>query len=248
MARIMVITPIITRGLRDIADLRALERDGLSIEHTLIDEGPASIECEMDEALAVPGILTQALRAEREGCDGVVIDCFGDPGLNAARELLRIPVLGPGESSMHAAAMLGHRFSVISVVDSVRPLIANLTLVYGLASKLASIRVIDIPVLSLGLEPGRMQQAMSEQACRAVTEDGADVIVLGCTGFLGCAESVTAGLAAQGIDVPVIDPIPVTLNMVRALCESGLRHSKRTWPQPQRKPLVGFAALSAALH
>src|SRR3546814_4706331 len=81
--------------------------------------------------------------------DAVIIDCMGDPGLKAAREVVSIPVLGPSETAMHLAAMLGHRFSIVTVLDSVVPMIDNLAKLYGMADKLASIRVIDIPVLDL---------------------------------------------------------------------------------------------------
>lgn len=247
--RIKVITPIITEGLRDLADLGALEHAGLELEHTLLAEGPSSIESAFEEMLAAPGTVTAALRAEAEGCDAVIIDCFGDPGLQAAREMLtRIPVFGPGECSMHAAAMLGQRFSIVTVVPGVVAMLNELAQRYGVADKLASIRVIDIPVLALHGDMGSLQRAMGEQACRAVLEDGADLIVLGCTGFLGCAEVVMAELASAGIDhVPVIDPIPVTVNMAHALCQSGLSHSKRGWRAPATKPIGGFAGLQAAM-
>jgi allantoin racemase len=247
MIRIKVITPIVTENLRDIEDLRRLQSPTLRIDHTLIDQGPSSIESAFDEALCVPGVLAAALLAQSEGCDAVVIDCFGDPGLQAARELLEIPVFGPGESSMHAAAMLGQRFSIVTVLESVRPMLTESAHRYGVSGKLASIRVVDVPVLSLHNDANSLQQALFEQSRQAVLHDGADAIVLGCTGFLGCAESVKAQLAAQGLDVPVVDPIPMAIHMAQAVCQTGLRHSKRGWPRPTRKPILGFAALQAAL-
>lgn len=248
MKRIKVVTPIITEGLRDLADLRALEHAGLRIEHTLLAEGPSSIESVFEEMLAAPGTVAAALKAQAEGCDAVIVDCFGDPGLQAAREMLDIPVFGPGECSMHAAAMLGQRFAIVTVVPGVVPMLTELAHRYGVADKLTSIRVIDIPVLALHGDALALQKAMGEQACKAVLEDGADLIVLGCTGFLGCAEVVTGELAKAGfIGVPVIDPIPVTVNMALALCNSGLGHSKRGWSAPASKPIGGFAALQAAM-
>lgn len=246
--RIKVITPIITQGLRDIADLRALEHAGLRIEHTLLKEGPSSIESAFEEMLAAPGTVAAALQAQAEGCDAVIVDCFGDPALQVMREMLDIPAFGPGECAMHAAAMLGQRFSIVTVVPGVVPMLSELAHRYGVADKLASIRVIDIPVLALHGDPVALQKAMGEQACKAVLQDGADVIVLGCTGFLGCATVVTDELVKAGLSgVPVIDPIPVTVNMALAICNSGLRHSKRGWSAPTKKPIGGFAALQTAM-
>ncbi len=248
MKTIRVITPIISEGVRDIADLRALEHAALTIQHTLIEEGPSSIESVFEEMLAAPGVVTEALRAQAEGCDAVLIDCFGDPGLQAAREMVEMPVFGPGECSMHAAAMLGQRFSIVTVVSGVVAMLSELAHRYGVADKLASIRLIDIPVLALHNDATSLQKAMGEQACRAVREDGADVIVLGCTGFLGCAEIVKAELAREGLSVPVIDPIPLAVNMAAAFVESGLAHSKRGWSAPARKPIGGFASLQKAMQ
>ncbi|TDM08007.1 MAG: hydrogenase expression protein HupH [Ideonella sp. MAG2] len=243
-----VITPVITEGLRDIADLRALQGPGLRISHTLLKEGPSSIESVFEEMLAAPGVVAEGLRAQAEGCDGIIIDCFGDPGLQAAREMLSIPVFGPGQASMHMAGMLSQRFSIVTVLESVRPMLTDLAHRYGVSGLLASIRVIDIPVLALSTDPGSLLQAMATEACRAVRDDGADLIVLGCTGFLGCAEAVAAELKKQGLDVPVIDPIPTTVRMAQAAAQAGLRHGKRGWPTPTVKPIGGFAQLQAAMN
>jgi len=248
MTRIKVITPVITAGLRDVSELRALENADLRIDHTILSEGPSSIESAVEEMLAAPGVVTAALEAQAEGCSAVIIDCFGDPGLQAARELLDIPVFGPGECSMHVAAMLGHRFSIITVVPGVLPMMHELAHRYGVASKLASVRVIDIPVLALQSDMRSLQLAMAKEACEAVKTDKADVIVLGCTGFLGCADIVSSALQAAGLfGVPVIDPIPVTVNLAKAICDSGLRHSKRGWSAPSKKLIGGFAALQAVM-
>lgn len=245
--RLRVVTPIITRGLRELSDLKALECQDLFIEHTLIDEGPASIEGAADEALAAPAVFSAALQAERDGCDALLIDCFGDPGLQGARELVRIPVLGPCETSLHTAAMLGDRFAIISVLDRVRPLLMHLVRQYGMTERLASMRMVNTPVLDLATGMAALQEAMAAAAVAAVREDGADVIVLGCTGFHGCATCVGQALADAGLEVPVIDPIPITVHMARSLVASALRHSKRTWPKPARKPVAGFESLQRAL-
>jgi allantoin racemase len=247
--RFKVITPVITQGIRDIADLRALAHAGLAIDHTMLSEGPSSIESVFEEVLAAPPTVAEALKAEADGYDAVIVDCFGDPGVQAARELLtRIPVFGPGECSMHAAALLSQRFSIVTVTPSVVPMLHELAHRTGVAAKLASVRVIDIPVLAMHGDMAALQRAMGAQACAAVREDGADVIVLGCTGFMGCAEVVQTALADAGLaGVPVIDPVPITVNTAYAVCQSGLMHSKRGWRTPSRKPIAGFDALQAAL-
>ena len=103
--RVHLITPVITEGIRTLDDVAPLMRDDLVITQSLLATGPASIECEFDEAMAVPGLVVEAIRAERAGADAIVIDCMGDPGLKAAREVVSIPVLGPAQTAMHLAAI-----------------------------------------------------------------------------------------------------------------------------------------------
>ncbi len=237
---VRVVTPITTWGFRDKSEFRALERADLEISHVEIESGPASIECEYDEALAVPGTIAKIIDAERDGCDAVVIDCMGDPGMLPGRECVSIPVIGPCEAAMHAASMLGHTFSVVTVLKRLRPQFEHQAQIYGVREKLASVRSVSIPVLELEKDLERTKDALAEEAVKAVEEDGADAIIFGCTGMLGCAEAVRAGLLAKGYDVPVIDPVPWAVKLATALVDAGLSHSKITYEQPPAKPVVGY--------
>lgn len=201
-----------------------------------LDWGTASIESYRDHALVIPDILNKVIRAEEEGVDGVIIDCMGDPGLYAARELVRIPVIGPAEASMHLAAMLGHRFSVLTVLDSRQPMMEEQVARYGLTTKLASVRAFNIPVLELEKDPERTLAILIEVALEAVRQDGAHVIIPGCTGLAGLADKIQAGLASYGHDVPVLDPPSVAIKTAESLISLGLTHSARTFARPSAKP------------
>ena len=237
---VRIVTPVITEGIRTLDDLAPFERADLTFSHSLLQVGPSSIECEYDEALAVPDTIAKTIMAERDGADAVVIDCMGDPGLKPAREVAAIPVLGPCETSMHVAAMLGHRFSIVTVLDSVRPMLEDKAKIYGVYDKLASVRAIDIPVLEIEEDVGKVQRALADEAFAAVRDDKADVIVLGCTGFIGCADAIKSELARNGYEVPVIDPIQVTALIAAALADLGLSQSKTTYAPPREKTIVGF--------
>jgi len=240
MTTIHIVTPLTTKDFRTLDELDHLASASLSFTHSFLDHGPPSIESEFDEAMAVPGTIVRAIEAERAGADAIIIDCMGDPGLKPAREVVKIPVLGPAETSMHLAAILGQKFSVVTVLDSVKPMLVNLARIYGVHEKLASILVVDIPVLELEGRLAEVQQSLADAALLAVERDGADVIVLGCTGFLGCASAIERRLLASGYDVPVIDPIPATVCIAEAIAKAGLRHSKRTYAPPRQKDIIGF--------
>ena len=237
---IQLITPIVTRGIRQLDDVRELERPDLEVRHSLLDKGPASIESEFDEALSIPDTIKKAIEAEQNGAHAIVIDCMGDPGLAACREVVSIPVLGPCQTSMHAAGLLAHSFGFITVLGRLRSMIDNMTSIYGLSTKYVSFQAIEIPVLEISHDPAKLSEALTEKAIVSVQQDGADALILGCTGFLGCAVAMRRGLLDAGLDVPVIDPIPLTVHLADALVKTGLSHSKRTFPLPEIKGLAGY--------
>jgi len=244
---VRVVSPIVTRGFRKLADLKALEYPGVTLSHAEIGTGPGSIESEFEAAVSVPGTLAEVLRAEREGADAVVIDCMGDPGLRPAREIAGIAVLGPCQTGMHVAAMLGHKFSIITVMRRLKPSFENTAALCGLSTKLASVRSVDIPVLELEEALSVTTRRLVEEGRRAVEEDGAEALVFGCTGLMGCAGALREGLLAEGIDVPVIDPIPTAVSIAAALVRVGLSQSSTTFPAPPQKQLVGYDELRAAI-
>jgi allantoin racemase len=202
--RIRVVTPITTEGFRSSVDAEHLGSEDVTVNFVNIDTGPASIECDYEIMLAQPGTLAKVVEAEREGADAVVIDCMGDVALFGARECVSIPVLGPMQTAMSVAAMMGHKFSVVTVLSRILPMIQTQAAVYGMTSKLASAHSVEIPVLELERDLAATKRALIAEARKAVVEDGADYIIFGCTGMLGCADAVHEGLrrpnrASRGI-------------------------------------------------
>ena len=240
--RIRVVIPSITKEYKALGleQYSPSARPGTEISVTLLDQGPASIESRYDETVATPDIVRKVVEAEKDGVDAVIIDCMADPGLDAAREMVSIPVVGPAETAMHFAAMLSHRFSVVTVLDRLAPLFDRHAAKMGLVERLASVRAVNITVLELG-DTERVVKALIEQSAKAVRVDGAHLIVFGCTGMVGLAGDVKKGLEDQGIlDVPVIDPAILAVKIAEALVDTGLSHSKRTYPHPPEKEIVGY--------
>jgi allantoin racemase len=239
--RIRVVSPVLAAGRDSAEEIRGLGGPGTAVDHVWLDQGPASVESEWQHALAVPDTLRRIMEAQSEGIDAVVISCMEDPGLKPGREVATIPVVGTAQTSMHLAAMLGHRFSIVTTDEHAVPCFENLARAYGLDSRLASVRWVDIPVLDLYEDENRMNDGLVEQSIAAVREDRAHAIVFGCTGMTGAAERVEAGLLQAGIaGVPVIDPLPAAVRMAEALLDLGISHSKRTSPQPPGGAVAGF--------
>jgi allantoin racemase len=241
MHRIRVISPVIAAGGREESDeLDGLGSVGSSLDQVFLDAGPASIESGWQLALAAPDILRRVMEAQDDGVDAVVISCMEDPALRGARELATIPVLGTCQTAMHVAALLAHRFAIVTT-DSYVSEFENLARVYGVESKLAPMRWVDIPVLDLRENMDRVVEALVEESIDAVRTDRAHAIVFGCTGMTGVAARVQAGLEDAGVSgVPVIDPLPATVRMAQALLDLGLSHSKLSSPQPPAVPVAGY--------
>src|SRR5262245_19299507 len=87
--------------------LRQRAAPGAEVEVASLAGGPASIESEYEAALVVPELAERVRRAQQEGWSAVIVGCFSDPGLDALRELVAMPIIGPGASAMHLAAQLG---------------------------------------------------------------------------------------------------------------------------------------------
>jgi allantoin racemase len=208
---------------------------GSRISTVSLNWGSASLESRRDQALVVPEILSRVVEAEREGCDAVIIDCMADPGMFEARELVSIPVVGPGQASMSVAAMLGYRFSVLCVLDENRLIVRDQVARYGFLPKLASVRAFNIPVLQIDPNSPSTLQAVVDASVKAICEDDADVIIPGCTSLAGMAPTIRTALVGQGFQVTVLDPPPLAVKLAETLVSLGQSHSRRSFAPPNPK-------------
>jgi allantoin racemase len=211
--------------------LRARAAAGTEVEVWSLEDGPPSIESSYEAALVVPELTRAVVRAEGEGFDAVIVGCFSDPGLDALRELVAIPVVGPGASAVHLAAQLGTRFSIISPLGGGDGRVAARLRALGVAEKFASVRGIGLSVLDLARDREAVLERVTEVARTAAREDGADTFVLGCMsmGFVGVTDDVQ-----QRLGLPVVNPVVAALKTAEALVAMGLTHSKAAYPVPPK--------------
>lgn len=211
--------------------LRGWASPGTYVDVVEVDGGPATIESMYEEYLSVPGSAECVLRAEKEGFDAAIIGCFGDPGLDALRELSDMLVVGPASVSIAMASTLGHRFSIVTVVPGIVDNMRGLAWNAGAYDKLASVRAIDVSVLEVNRNPDAALKRMLEVASKTIEEDGAQVLVLGCMsmGFLDVAEKMTAELG-----VPVLNPVRLSVKVAEGLAACGLTHSRRAYLKPRK--------------
>ncbi|KZM75176.1 aspartate/glutamate racemase family protein [Nocardia terpenica] len=230
--RIRVINPNTTAAMTAVIGrcARAVAAPGTVVEAVTSPMGPASIESHYDEALAVPGLLAEIARGEAEGVDGYVIACFGDPGLSAARELARGPVLGIAEAAMRTATHLGRGFSVVTTLARTVGQAVDLTERYGVQRFCRGVHATDIPVLEL--EDPKVRGVIADACRAAVAADDSDAVVLGCAGMADLCHELS-----DEIGVPVIDGVAAATVTVQSLVTLGLRKSGRgefASPPPKR--------------
>lgn len=244
--RIRLIFPGVNTNLYSSASLNYFKSREFEVEIAYSQAGPATIASRYEGAIAIPGVLQQISLAEKEGADAVVVDCMGDPGVEEGRELVHIPVIGPSQTAMHVASTLGERFAVITMTDSVNPLVRQHARLRHLEARLAAVLSIGIPPALLQQDATKTIAAIYENAIQAISEYGADTIIFGCTGMMGCAENVREYLLKKGYDIPVIDPTPLAIHYAKMLVELKLSHSKQLYGQQTLKSFFGYEFLAPA--
>jgi allantoin racemase len=196
---------------------------------------PPSIESAYDAARSVPALLDLVHRAEAEGVDGVIIGCFSDPGIEAAREIATVPVIGPGAASLHLAAQLGTHFSVISPLAGNQGRARARMRELGLEAQFASVRGMGMAVLDLALDRQGALERIAEAGRRAVDDDGADILVLGC---MSMAFLDLTGDVQRRVGVPVVNPVTAALKTAEMTVLMGLAHSKAAYPRPPKMDML----------
>lgn len=213
----------------------AVAGPGTTIRAATSRTGPASIESHYDEALSVPGLLAEIAAGERAGSAGYVIACFGDPGLDAARELAGGPVVGIAEAAMRTASYLGRGFSVVTTLGRTVGRAHDLAAHYGAGRFCRGVHACEIPVLELETDPAARDR-ITEDCRRAVAADGSDAVVLGCAGMADLCAHISAE-----IGVPVVDGVAAAVKAVESLVALGLRTGDRgEFAAPPAKAYTGM--------
>ncbi len=241
--RIRLVNPNTTATMTETAAraARAVAAAGTVIEPVTSTMGPELVEGFYDEALAVPGLLAEIAKAEADGTDAAIVSCFDDTGLDAARSLATIPVVGLCEAAVATAAFIAPRFAIITTLPrSVVPIEALVSR-YGMTAR-CQVRAADVPVLALEGESSGAVDKLRAAVADTLADPQVGAIVLGCAGMAELARSL-----AQEFGVPVIDPVGAAVKQCEALVGLGLSTSKsgayaKPLPKRYKGILTSFAA------
>jgi allantoin racemase len=239
--RLLVVNPNTTQSMTDKigAAARAVAAPGTEIISVSPKSGPPSVEGYFDEVFAIPGLIAEMQAAGP--VDATIIACFDDTGLDAARSFSPNPVIGIGEAAFHLASLISGKFSAVTTLARSVPAIEHNLVRYGLSSRCARVRASDVAVLDLEIPGSPARARISREIDRAIEEDRAEAIVLGCAGMADLAADL-----AKEHGLPVIDGVAAAVKLAESLVALGLKTSKRGgYAAPRAKHYDGvFAAYS----
>jgi len=195
--------------------LNRIAAEGTTVEMKGVEDGPQAIENAVDEYQAMPNIMKFILRHQDE-YDALIIGCAGDAGLEGAREQARIPIVGPGESSLLLGTLGDKRFSMVTTSLERAAVKRRLVREAGLdPNRLVSSHSLDIPVLEMGKDVKKTQRNLI-RAMKEAKSKGADVMILGCLSpaFM---EPALLKEAEKEAGLPLVNPIVTAVKMAEAL-------------------------------
>lgn len=226
-------TESMTEGIAEQA--RRVASSGTEIVGLTPRFGAESVEGNFESYLAAVAVMDRVV-SYSEPYDAVIQAGYGEHGREGLQELLDVPVVDITEAAAATAMFLGHKYSVVTTLDRAVPLIEDRLKLAGLDDRCASVRASGMAVLELESDPGRAVEAIADQASRAITEDHAEVICLGCGGMAELEEKVRAQTGA-----PVVDGVAAAVTIAESLVRLGLSTSKvRTFAPPRPKSVTGW--------
>lgn len=215
--RLLVINPNTSHSITDLVARHAGREAGPGVEIRAVTGrfGPRYISSRAAVAVAGHAAL-DAFAEAGEGCDGVLLACFGDPGLLALREMAAVPVVGLAEASCHLACLLGQRFSIVTGGERWGPVLGEFVAGLGLAGRLASIRTVAPTGAAIAADPEGALDGLGEACLASARDDGAEVVILGGAGLAGLAPRL-----APRVPVPVLCSVAAGVQAVLAAARLG---------------------------
>ena len=219
--KLLVINPNTSEAMtEDIRNtVNRVKRPDTTVTVTKLDFGPEGLESFYDYALSAFG-LCRLLHKEKEHYDGVLVACYGDPGLYAAKEICQCPVLGIAETSIAMSLLMGGSFAVLAASEKAVPMMENMISQYGMKARSAGVFPLNMGVLDAEANRDETISRLIEKGRTAISK-GAEVLILGCAGMTGFSEPVKKALG-----VPVIDPVEISFLTLEMMCRGGFGTSK----------------------
>lgn len=236
--KLLLVNPNITERITSLMLEEALRSAGPGTRVVAVSApfGTQYVENRAEAAIAAHAVL-DAVATHAQDCDAVIVAAFGDPGVEAVRELFDMPVVGISEAAFHMAWLLGRRYSVVCLTPRLRTWYIECAQEVGLHGRLASVRALPRLDADITTAKDAARDALLEQCRRAIDDDGAEVLIVGGGPLAGLAREI-----AHLLPVPVIDGVSCAVRLAEALV--GLHPAPPTtgsFARPAAKPARGLA-------
>jgi allantoin racemase len=215
--------------------LQTVLRPDTQLDMFAADSGVPYVESSLDFYLTEVAVARKVVEVANLGYDAVVGTAFLDNGLDAARELVDIPVVGPAKTTLYMAATLANKFAVIMAAGDLPKHVWAFAKVLGVVDRIVAIQTLKCTVADFLHDEDNAVAMIVAMGRQLMEAQGAEALVLGCGATTGLAARVTDHLG-----IPVLDPGLTAVKYAEMLVDLGLSHSKRTYPQNPR--VVQFLA------
>ncbi len=214
MTRVLLINPNTSAATTAmmVAIAQAAAPRGVRVTGVTARHGVAMIVAAAELEAAAAEVVALG-RSHAADVDGIIIAAFGDPGLDALRAAVTLPVVGICEASMREAAADGRRFGVATVTPGLAGPIAARARALGLGARYTGIRLTPGDPIALAADPPSLEAALAGAIARAIADDGAEAVVIG-----GGPLAAAADALAERHAVPVIAPIPAAMRQMLRDC------------------------------
>lgn len=221
MLHIRVVNPNSDASMTEVVRAAAQAAAGPGTKVTAVqpDHGPEAIESAADAAFGEVAVARAVAASAADGVDAYVIACFGDTGRDAARDLADVPVVGMTEAALMTAALVAYRFAVVTLPVRTMAMADRVVRHLGLEHRCV-VRGVDLAVGDLHGDGAVVEELLVAASKRAIAEDGAEAIVLGCAGLAGVVAAIR-----HATGVPVIDGVAAGVGLAESLVRQGLRTS-----------------------
>jgi allantoin racemase len=219
--RLCLLNPNSTESMTEemSAAARAVASPGTEVAGVTATSAPPTIEGYRDEAIAAAAV-AEIVEECGDSFDAIVIACFGDPGLQAARQISNRPVVGIAEASFMLALGLGYRFAILTNTQPDIPEMEELVRHNGVDGRCSGVEAVELGVAEADADRDAAVDAYRRAGERAI-EAGAEVLCLGCGPMVGLRP-----LLEDALEVPVIEAVPAGVAIAEAMLRTGLTTSK----------------------
>jgi allantoin racemase len=209
--------------------LKAILRPDTQLDMFSASSGVPYIESSLEFYLSEAAVARKCVEIAQLGYDAIAGTAFLDNGLEGARELLDIPVVGPAKTSLYLAATLANKFAVVMARGDLPKHVWAFAKTIGVGDRVVAIPTLACSVTDFLRDESRAVEMIADMGKKVMDEQAAEALVLGCGATTGLAPQV-----AEILGIPVLDPGRTAVKFAEMLVDLGLSHSKKAYPTNDR--------------